>query len=79
MKPKRVQLDVIVLVLLFRYGYRGNDCRKNIHILVSGEVLYFISYVVVIYNQETHRQRHYKEHTEDIKWYSWRIYINNIC
>jgi len=52
----------------YRYGYRGNDCRNNIHILPSGELVYFISSIVVLYDRENHKQRHYKEHTEYIKW-----------
>ena len=51
----------------YRYGYRGNDCRKNIHVLVGGEILYFMSYIAIIYNRESHHQKHYKEHTDDIK------------
>ncbi|XP_045197699.2 echinoderm microtubule-associated protein-like 2 isoform X2 [Mercenaria mercenaria] len=49
------------------YGYRGNDCRKNIHTLAGGEILYFMSYVAIIYNKDTHKQKFYKEHTDDIK------------
>ncbi|XP_076105646.1 echinoderm microtubule-associated protein-like 2 [Mytilus galloprovincialis] len=49
------------------YGYRGNDCRNNIHVLANGELVYFISNIVVLYDKEHHKQRHYKEHTEYIK------------
>ncbi|CAC5425874.1 EML1_2 [Mytilus coruscus] len=49
------------------YGYRGNDCRNNIHVLANGELVYFISNIVVLYDKENHKQRHYKEHTEYIK------------
>ena len=51
----------------FRYGYRGRDCRNNLHVLSSGEIIYFIAAVVVIYDEERHRQRHYTQHTDDIK------------
>ncbi|KAK3096016.1 hypothetical protein FSP39_021958 [Pinctada imbricata] len=61
--PKeRLKLDWV-------YGYRGNDCRSNIHILANDEILYFISNIAVLYNRTNHKQRHYREHTEDIKWY----------
>lgn len=51
-----------------RYGYRGNDCRSNIFSLSSGEIIYFIGTVVVIFTKETHKQKHYKEHTQEIRW-----------
>ena len=40
----------------------------NIHVLANQEIAYFIANAVILYNQETHTQRHYREHTEDIKW-----------
>ncbi|XP_077867606.1 uncharacterized protein LOC100375410 [Saccoglossus kowalevskii] len=49
------------------YGYRGNDCRCNIYVLSSGEVVYFVATFVVIYNVQTRKQRYYKEHTADIR------------
>ena len=52
-----------------RYGYRGNDCRKNIHVLANGEIVYFMSYIAIIYNINLHVQKHYTEHTDDIKRY----------
>lgn len=57
---ERLKLDWI-------YGYRGNDCRNNIHVLANGELVYFISNIVVLYDRPNHKQRHYKEHTEYIK------------
>ncbi|XP_033124142.1 echinoderm microtubule-associated protein-like 4 isoform X3 [Anneissia japonica] len=55
------------LVLDWIYGYRGNDCRNNLHCNASGEILYFISCVAVIYNDKQHKQRYYREHTTDIR------------
>ncbi len=52
----------------FRYGYRGNDCRSNIYVLNSGEIIYFIGSVVIMYTRDTHKQKHYKEHTQEIRW-----------
>ncbi|XP_076241239.1 echinoderm microtubule-associated protein-like 2 isoform X3 [Calliopsis andreniformis] len=49
------------------YGYRGRDCRSNLHLLPTGEVVYFVAAVVVLYNMEEHSQRHYLGHTDDIK------------
>lgn len=50
------------------YGYRGRDCRSNLYLLPTGETVYFIASVVVLYNVEEQLQRHYTGHTDDIKW-----------
>lgn len=50
------------------YGYRGRDCRSNLHQLPTGEIVYFVAAVVVLYNMEIHSQRHYLGHTDDVKW-----------
>ncbi|CAH1788878.1 unnamed protein product, partial [Owenia fusiformis] len=55
------------LKLEWVYGYRGNDCRSNIHVLANDEIAYFIGSVAVLYNRTLHSQRHYREHTEEIK------------
>lgn len=49
------------------YGYRGRDCRSNLHLLPTGEIVYFVAAIVVLYNMEEHSQRHYLGHTDDIK------------
>ncbi|CAL1680751.1 unnamed protein product [Lasius platythorax] len=49
------------------YGYRGRDCRSNLHLLPTGEIVYFVAAVVVLYNMEEHNQRHYLGHTDDVK------------
>ncbi|XP_011643454.1 echinoderm microtubule-associated protein-like 2 isoform X7 [Pogonomyrmex barbatus] len=49
------------------YGYRGRDCRSNLHLLPTGEIVYFVAAVVVLYNMEEHSQRHYVGHTDDVK------------
>ncbi|CAG5101627.1 Similar to Eml1: Echinoderm microtubule-associated protein-like 1 (Rattus norvegicus) [Cotesia congregata] len=49
------------------YGYRGKDCRSNLHLLPTGEIVYFVASVVVLYNMEEHCQRHYLGHTDDVK------------
>ncbi|KAM7535160.1 hypothetical protein Aperf_G00000089460 [Anoplocephala perfoliata] len=55
------------LKLEWVYGYRGRDCRNNVHLLPTGEIIYFVAAVVVLYNLEQHSQRHYLEHNDDIK------------
>ncbi|XP_070164103.1 echinoderm microtubule-associated protein-like 2 isoform X6 [Polyergus mexicanus] len=49
------------------YGYRGRDCRSNLYLLPTGEIVYFVAAVVVLYNMEEHSQRHYLGHTDDVK------------
>ncbi|KAB7506598.1 Echinoderm microtubule-associated protein-like 1 [Armadillidium nasatum] len=55
------------LKLEWVYGYRGRDCRNNVHLLPTGEIVYFVASVVVLYNVEEQSQRHYLGHTDDIK------------
>ena len=53
------------------YGYNGTRSRNNIYVLpatsMSTEILYFVSKVVVIYNEDAQRQRFYLEHTDEIQ------------
>lgn len=52
------------------YGYRGKDCRDNLFILpATGELVYNMAGVVVLYDYNTNKQRHYTEHSDDVKWY----------
>ncbi|XP_073982208.1 echinoderm microtubule-associated protein-like 2 isoform X3 [Rhodnius prolixus] len=55
------------LKLEWVYGYRGRDCRSNLYLLPTGEMLYFVAAVVVLYNVEEQNQRHYLGHTDDVK------------
>ena len=50
------------------YGYRGRDARSNLYLLPTGEIVYFVAAVVVLFNAEEHSQRHYLGHTEAIRW-----------
>ncbi|XP_069594390.1 echinoderm microtubule-associated protein-like 1 isoform X2 [Ranitomeya imitator] len=58
--PRRLKLDWV-------YGYRGRDCRTNLYLLPTGETVYFIASVVVLYNVEEQLQRHYTGHNDDVK------------
>ncbi|XP_066918550.1 77 kDa echinoderm microtubule-associated protein-like isoform X2 [Clytia hemisphaerica] len=50
------------------YGYRGKDCRDNLFIVpATGELVYNMAGVVVLYDQKTNKQRHYTEHNDDVK------------
>lgn len=54
------------LKLEWVHGYRGRDCRCNLYLLPTGEYIYFVGSVVVLYNVDERIQRHYLGHTEDI-------------
>ncbi|OQV21716.1 Echinoderm microtubule-associated protein-like 1 [Hypsibius exemplaris] len=55
------------LKLEWVYGYRGRDCRSNLHQIATGDTVYFIASVVVLVNLEESVQRHYLGHTDDIR------------
>lgn len=54
------------LQLQWVHGYRGLDTRKNLWVLPSGELLYFVAAVAVLYDRDEETQRHYTGHSEDI-------------
>ncbi|XP_067659411.1 echinoderm microtubule-associated protein-like CG42247 [Haliotis asinina] len=54
------------LMLHWVYGYRGNDRHKNLDVLDTSELVYYVASVVVIYDWHNHSQRFYTGHTEDI-------------
>uniref|UniRef100_A0A674HJU7 EMAP like 3 n=1 Tax=Taeniopygia guttata TaxID=59729 RepID=A0A674HJU7_TAEGU len=58
--PERLQLDWV-------YGYRGRDSRSNLHVLGSGELVYFIACVVVLLQLPARRQRHYLRHSDCVR------------
>uniref|UniRef100_A0A914ZJU4 HELP domain-containing protein n=1 Tax=Parascaris univalens TaxID=6257 RepID=A0A914ZJU4_PARUN len=49
------------------HGYRGKDSRGNLHKLPTGELVYFTGAVVVLHNVDEGTQRHYTQHTSEIK------------
>uniref|UniRef100_A0A3Q3X1L9 EML-like first beta-propeller domain-containing protein n=1 Tax=Mola mola TaxID=94237 RepID=A0A3Q3X1L9_MOLML len=63
----RTDLPSSKLKLDWVYGYRGRDCRSNLYLLPTGETVYFIASVVVLFNVDEQLQRHYTGHTDDIK------------
>jgi microtubule-associated protein-like 1/2 len=43
------------------------DSESNLAVIQgTGELVYYVAAVVVIYDKNANRQRHYIEHTEDI-------------
>ncbi|XP_038071466.1 77 kDa echinoderm microtubule-associated protein-like isoform X3 [Patiria miniata] len=55
------------LKLEWVYGYRGKDCRTNLHILPTGDIVYFMAAVVILHNVQENTQRHYMGHNDDVK------------
>lgn len=60
-----------------RYGYRGRDCRANVYLLPTGEIVYFIASVVILFNYEERTQRHYLGHTDCVKWLVYASIIHS--
>ncbi|XP_047113095.1 echinoderm microtubule-associated protein-like CG42247 [Schistocerca piceifrons] len=54
------------LQLAWVYGYRGTDSHRNLWVLPTGEMLYYVAAVAVLYDRDEDCQRHYTGHTEDI-------------
>lgn len=55
------------LRLQWVYGYRGHQCRNNLYYTSTGEVVYFVAGVGVVYKAaEAWKQRFFLEHTDDI-------------
>ncbi|XP_067421140.1 echinoderm microtubule-associated protein-like 4 isoform X2 [Emydura macquarii macquarii] len=63
----RTELPPEKLKLEWVYGYRGRDCRANVYLLPTGEIVYFIASIVVLFNYEERTQRHYLGHTDCVK------------
>uniref|UniRef100_A0A7N4V355 EMAP like 3 n=1 Tax=Sarcophilus harrisii TaxID=9305 RepID=A0A7N4V355_SARHA len=64
----------LTFLLTPSYGYRGRDSRSNLFVLRSGEVVYFIACVVVLYRpgggpggSGGGGQRHYLGHTDCVR------------
>ncbi|KAG7251006.1 hypothetical protein CRUP_004346, partial [Coryphaenoides rupestris] len=55
------------LVLDLVFGYRGNDCRNNVHYLNEGaDIIYHTASVGIVLNLTTSCQSFYVEHSDDI-------------
>ncbi|XP_041480097.1 77 kDa echinoderm microtubule-associated protein-like isoform X3 [Lytechinus variegatus] len=55
------------LKLEWVYGYRGFDMRNNLFVLSSGELLYTVGAIAILYDRDLGEQRHYLGHNEDIQ------------
>uniref|UniRef100_A0A8C8VLX9 EMAP like 5 n=1 Tax=Pelusios castaneus TaxID=367368 RepID=A0A8C8VLX9_9SAUR len=62
---KKRPIEDLVLELVF--GYRGKDCRNNVHYLNDGaDIIYHTASVGILYNVATGSQSFYQEHNDDI-------------
>ncbi|KAG2457729.1 EMAL5 protein, partial [Polypterus senegalus] len=52
--------------LHFIHGYRGYDCRSNLFYTQTGEIVYHVAAVGVVYNRQQNTQRFYLGHNDDI-------------
>ncbi|GFO40006.1 echinoderm microtubule-associated protein-like, partial [Plakobranchus ocellatus] len=57
---KKLRLDWV-------YGFRGRDVKQNLVVLPSsGELVYFVAAVVVLYDRKFSSQKHYLGHSEEV-------------
>ncbi|XP_004681693.1 PREDICTED: echinoderm microtubule-associated protein-like 5 isoform X1 [Condylura cristata] len=62
---KKRPIEDLVLELVF--GYRGRDCRNNVHYLNDGDdIVYHTASIGVLHNVTTGTQSFYQEHNDDI-------------
>eukprot|EP00051_Salpingoeca_urceolata_P007134 m.94665 g.94665 ORF g.94665 m.94665 type:complete len:1961 (-) comp15130_c0_seq1:316-6198(-) len=54
------------LALEYVHGYRGYDCRNNLHTLSTGQLVYHVAGVGIILDTHSEEQSHYRVHTDDI-------------
>lgn len=47
-------------------SYRGYDCRSNLFYTQTGEIVYHVAAVGVVYNRQQNTQRFYLGHDDDI-------------
>lgn len=56
----------IFVSVLHGIRYRGYDCRSNLFYTQTGEIVYHVAGVGVVYNRQQNTQRFYLGHDDDI-------------
>lgn len=56
----------VELELEWVHGYKGDCAKNNLQFLADGQLAYYVAAVGVVYNPETHTQRFFQEHTDDV-------------
>ena len=57
--PVQLRLDYV-------YGYRGHQCRNNLYYTSSGEIVYFVAGVGIVFDPKLKRQKFFLGHNDDI-------------
>ncbi|XP_064459504.1 echinoderm microtubule-associated protein-like CG42247 [Ornithodoros turicata] len=52
--------------IIWIHGYKGYGSFNNLHVVQSGDLLYNVASVAVLFSRSKHQQRFYLGHTEDI-------------
>ncbi|XP_065291487.1 echinoderm microtubule-associated protein-like CG42247 isoform X3 [Dermacentor albipictus] len=52
--------------ICWAHGYQGNGPFSNLHVVRSGEILYNVAALAVLFNRSKHQQRFYMGHSMDI-------------
>lgn len=52
--------------MVYFVRYRGYDCRNNLFYTQSGEIVYHVAAVGIVYKHDTQTQRFYLGHDDDI-------------
>nr|XP_034963441.1 echinoderm microtubule-associated protein-like 5 isoform X5 [Zootoca vivipara] len=63
---RRERAPINSIRLHFVHGYRGYDCRSNLFYTQTGEIVYHVAAVGVVYNRQQNTQRFYLGHDDDI-------------
>lgn len=64
--PKINQLYFFYIISIY-LRYRGYDCRDNLfYIRGTGEIVYHVAALGIVYNKDTQVQKFYDHHTDDI-------------
>lgn len=50
----------------FGCSYRGYDCRSNLFYTQTGEIVYHVAAIGIVYNRQQNTQRFYMGHDDDI-------------